>query len=195
MEPLTRCIASLTPAEMCQGFYVVASAAILAINVLPADLRSVLIEYGARQQESKVQKQKGLFPRLARLLEVPHSWFLHFYVLSVAWSVFWAWQYLTQGAVMEWLARAQVRDGHQTSVELSRVFVAWGLMTLQGVRRLYESLIVTKSGSSHMSSLHWIFGLLFYTDMSISVWIEGSGGLPGFYLVVFASTLLTFGIY
>lgn len=175
MEPLIKYATSLTPAQVCQGYYVFASAAILAVNVLPADLRSALMDYGARQQDNEDEKQKGILVWLFGLLQVPHSWFLHFYILSVACSVFWAWQYLTRGAVMEWLARAQVRDS-QPSVELSRVFVVWGLMTFQGVRRLYESLFVTKSGSSPMSSIHWLVGLVYYTDMSISVWIEGSGG-------------------
>lgn len=188
--PVIKYIASLTPAQVCQGVYILSSATILAINALPAELRTVLVEYGARHQDRKDgKKQKGTLQGLVGLLEVPHSWFLHFYVVSVAYSAFWAWQYLTHGTIMGWLAREQVRDG-QTSVELSRVFVAWGLMTLQGLRRLYESLFVTKSGSSPMSSLHWIAGVLFYAGMSISVWIEGSGGLFGSH-VVFMSTLLT----
>ncbi|KAL6869328.1 hypothetical protein ACO1O0_000653 [Amphichorda felina] len=125
--PLIKYIASLTPAQVCQGVYILSSATILAINVLPEELRTMLVEYGARHQNRKDgKKQKGTLQGLVGLLEVPHSWFLHFYVVSVACSAFWAWQYLTHGAIMGWLAREQVRDG-QASVELSRVFVVWGL--------------------------------------------------------------------
>jgi 3-oxo-5-alpha-steroid 4-dehydrogenase 3 len=162
-----------TPAEACQAFYIFASASILGINVLPADLRSALMDYGARLQDSS-KKTPGKLAWIPGLLRVPHSWFLHYYILSLACSAFWAWQYLTRGSVMEWLVKGQVRDGRE-SVELLQVFVAWGLMTLQGLRRLYESFFVTKPGPSPMSSIHWIVGLVYYLDMSISVWIEGSG--------------------
>ncbi len=166
--------ATLKPAQVCQGFYILASAAILALSILPAHLRSALMDYGARQEDSEKKKGRGFITSLIGLLEVPHSWFYHYYILSVALSAFWAWQYLTQGSFMRTLAEAQVHDG-EYGMEISRVYTAWGLMTMQGLRRIYESIYVTKPGSSPMLSLHWLMGLIFYADMSISVWIEGSG--------------------
>ncbi|KAF4121218.1 3-oxo-5-alpha-steroid 4-dehydrogenase 3 / polyprenol reductase [Geosmithia morbida] len=60
---------------------------------------------------------------------------------------------------------------------MAQVYLGWGLMALQGTRRLYESLVVTKAGSSPMSSIHWLVGLVFYADMGLSVWIQGSGAI------------------
>ena len=60
--------------------------------------------------------------------------------------------------------------------ELGRVFVAWVMLMLQGLRRLVECLVTTKSGSrSPMWIVHWGLGLAFYTVMGASIWIQGSG--------------------
>lgn len=172
-------IPEATPAEVCQAYYVLAIVAILTASLLPKDLRSTLIDYGARQTGDGDRKQGGLLEWVISCARVPHSWFLHFYVLSVASSAFWAWQYLTRGSVMEWLAREQLRLGGKTGMTIEQVYLAWALMATQGSRRLYESFFVTKPGSSPMASIHWLVGLAFYTDMGVSVWIEGSGEFGG----------------
>lgn len=163
--------ANLTPAQVCQAFYVLTCVVIVVTKQLPSDLRDALMNYGARHQD---KKQQSSLAGLIDCAQVPHSWFYHFYILSVGWSAFWAWQYVTRGAVMEWLAVAQARDG-KSSVDISQVFLAWALMAIQGSRRLYECFYVMKPGKSPMSSIHWIVALVYYTVMSISVWIEGSG--------------------
>lgn len=169
-------ILSLSPAKWCQAYYIFGSVVIISIQVLPAELRRALLDYGARQQNPTRKSGLGW---LLDCLQVPHSWFLHFYLLSVGLSVFWAWQYFTRGLVLAEIARAQVEgSGDGLSMDVSQVFVAWGLMAMQGGRRLYESLCITKAGKSPMSSIHWLVGMTFYATMSISVWIEGSGKLP-----------------
>ena len=165
------------PAEACQAFYMLASTVILGIDLLPRDLRSALMDYGARQKEPsqrEEEKGKNALAYFMSFTEVPHSWFLHFYVLSVACSAFWAMQFLTRGRIMETVAQAQLRGG-ETSMEIEQVYVAWTLMALQGTRRLYESMFVTRPGSSPMSSIHWALGLAYYATMGVSVWVEGSG--------------------
>lgn len=180
----------LSPAQWCQTLFILSATAILIIQALPRDVRSALMNYGARrphdaQGYSKKQDDpfSGEMPRggvLKRVAErvtsygqVPHRWFLHFYIASTALSVFWAWQYFSRGAVIRALAMRQDRDG-EGSMLLGDVFVAWLLMAVQGVRRLYESLYVSKPGSSPMWVVHWALGLIFYATMSISVWIHGS---------------------
>lgn len=180
MEALLQNVPSLSPAQWCQVFYALASAGIIGINVLPADMRKSLMDYGPRRPaEGEADERKTL--AVAKFVawvmnhaQVPHAWFLHFYFCSVGWSVFWAWQYLTRGSIMAAVVRAQ--SGSQgPSMEISQVFVAWLLMSLQGARRLYESLFVTKMGSSPMSFVHWALGIGYYTAMGLSVWVEGSG--------------------
>ncbi|KND95183.1 Polyprenol reductase [Tolypocladium ophioglossoides CBS 100239] len=175
-------ITAVPPALWCQGFFLGAAGGILALQVLPRDVRSTLMDYGARRpsdgSSSGGQKKTkaALLTSLASYGQVPHSWFWHFYVLSVSWSAFWAWQYVQRGAVMAALAEAQARStAASPSMELGRVFLAWTMLAVQGSRRLYECFFVTKPGHTPMLFVHWALALAFYTALNISVWIEGSG--------------------
>jgi 3-oxo-5-alpha-steroid 4-dehydrogenase 3 / polyprenol reductase len=165
---------SISPAQCLQAFYVLGTASILFIHALPADLRSALVEYGARQQTAA---NKSVIALVVKFAQVPHSWFLHFYILSVGLSLFWGWQYVTKGDILSSIVWAQVNGpgGDGPSMDISQVFVAWGLLAAQGARRLFENIFVMAPGKSHMSILHWVFGITFYTAMSMSMWIEGSG--------------------
>lgn len=147
------------------------------------------MDYGPRQQqatppdETKVKGEankdgtkKGSGNQLTWLihaLEVPHSWFLHFYILSFGLSIFWGYQYITRGSVMDFIVKSQVHNGGK-GVDLGRTCVAWVLLLCQGARRLYESLAVQKKGKSAMNSIHWAVALVYYGCMSVSIWIEGS---------------------
>lgn len=163
----------LSPAQYCQAFYVLCTATVLFIHALPNDLRNVLLEYGPRQQNPARQNKLAA---LIDSVQVPHSWFLHFYLASFGLSLFWAWQYHTQGEYLTRIAQAQVNtQSVGRSMDISQVFIAWGMMTAQGGRRLYESLFVTKAGKSPMSGVHWVVGLAYYAVMSVTIWIEGSG--------------------
>ncbi|KAF4991885.1 hypothetical protein FGRMN_7533 [Fusarium graminum] len=182
-------LSALTPAQLCQSFFALSATLVLVIQSLPQDVRSALMDYGARrpgeekqrkkQDDEKKQSLSGLRSFLKGLTEygqVPHSWFLHFYITSVFLSGFWAWQYLTKGSVLRKIATWQDRAGGQ-SMSLEQVFVAWLLMALQGSRRLYESLYVSKPGSSPMWFVHWALGVSFYIMMSVTIWIGGSSAI------------------
>jgi 3-oxo-5-alpha-steroid 4-dehydrogenase 3 len=182
-------VSTLTPAQWCQAFFALSTTVVLVIQALPQDVRSALMDYGARrpndgthgkkQEDKKKQSLSGLRSFLKNLTEygqVPHSWFLHFYIISVFLSGFWAWQYVTRGAVLRRIATWQDWNG-SPSTTLEQVFVAWLLMALQGSRRLCESLYVFKPGSSPMWFVHWALGVAFYITISFAVWIEGSGML------------------
>ena len=175
-------IRALSPAQWCQTFFLLSAGLVVTIQVLPHDVKRALIDYGARRptEDSDEDKAKGNSTALKRFADrvtsygqVPHNWFLHFYIVSTSLSAFWAWQYFQKGSVMRELAAWQDGSG-EPSMELGQVFVAWLMMALQGSRRLYESLYVSKPGSSPMWFVHWALGLVYYTSMSISVWIEGS---------------------
>jgi 3-oxo-5-alpha-steroid 4-dehydrogenase 3 len=96
--------------------------------------------------------------------------------VAVSWSAFWAAQYVSRGGAMRAVAARQAQ-ARGPSMELGQVYVGWALITVQGLRRLYESLFVTKAGSSPMFVLHWVLGLIYYTCNLMSVWVEGSGKL------------------
>jgi len=61
---------------------------------------------------------------------------------------------------------------------MDQVILTWVMMTLQGVRRLYESVVFAGSSLSTMWVAHWIMGLLFYATMSVAVWVEAIRVFP-----------------
>ncbi|KAF2686209.1 hypothetical protein K458DRAFT_209284 [Lentithecium fluviatile CBS 122367] len=149
----------LHPAVVLRAFYLAASALILVIQAVPTLRRRFLI-YGPRATPATAratpQHQSSNLDRLldyAASFQVPHNFFTHFYVVSVASALFWGWR------LDLWKARGQVR-------------LVWGLMLLQGVRRLVESYAYTSTSKSRMWFAHWILGLLFYLATNVAVWVE-----------------------
>lgn len=99
--------------------------------------------------------------------QVPHNYFTHFYLLSVACSLFWGcW-------LRVWSANRQLQT-------------VWALMLLQGVRRMLESNAYTSTSKSNMWFAHWLLGLIFYLTINIAIWIEDSNAS----LVPWAATAL-----
>lgn len=110
-------------------------------------------------------------------LQVPHTWFLHFYVVSVLSSTFWAYQILTGGAFFKLIAENErsASADPKASMSMDQLALVWSLMTLQAVRRLWESTVMAKPSASKMFLAHWLLGLTFYLGMGIAIWIEGAG--------------------
>ena len=110
-------------------------------------------------------------------MQVPHSFFTHFYVVSVASSLFWLYHILARTPLLVDMS-SQVRTADASrSMTIDQVLLTWSLMTIQGVRRLAESIIFSKPSSSKMSFVHWLLGISFYLAMGVAVWIEGAGQL------------------
>lgn len=121
--------------------------------------------------EGQSDRVLWILDRLAAY-RVPHNWFTHFYVLSVTSSLFWAYQILYHERFFAVIARlSDVSSASSMSVE--QVFLVWSLMLIQGIRRLYECLTLTRSSNSEMWFLHWLLGLAFYAAMGVAVWVEG----------------------
>ncbi|GKT43911.1 polyprenol reductase 1 [Colletotrichum spaethianum] len=183
---ITEALSALTPAQWCQVFFGVSSATVLAIQAIPKAAQHLLLDYGARSPASTDDQSKeaagpqgsNVFNDIVKAVtsvgQIPHSWFIHFYVASVAGSAFWAWQYLQGGSAITSIAAQQAASG-APSMSFEQTVLVWALMALQGGRRLYECLFVMKPGSSKMWFIHWLLGLGFYLCMSVSVWIDGSG--------------------
>ena len=172
----------IIPSVLCQFFFILSTATIIFIQALPKHVRRSLMDYGARRPaplKSSPSSDDGfeaLITGLTNYGQVPHSWFYHFYILSVASSLFWAWQFGTGGRAFKVLAEWEMAAvQHEQSFDAGRVYVAWAMMASQGLRRLYESLVITRPGSSPMWFVHWALGLAYYAFMGISVWIESSG--------------------
>ncbi|RMX72019.1 hypothetical protein D0869_15042 [Hortaea werneckii] len=125
----------------------------------------------------------SLLDRLAEW-KVPHSWFTSFYAVSIFWSLFWAVQFACKGWVLRVLVDWQLHHhAHQDewqsrmvySMTLRQVFLAWGMVFVQGCRRFWECLALPQSPSkSQMWIGHWVLGIGFYTGLSVAVWVEGA---------------------
>lgn len=191
-------VIEMSPKQLCQSFFFIAASIVLFINSIPP-FRLRFISYGSRTSEPAADnakrskapsvkegedalESKSATNPLSKLLDyaaslqVPHSWFTHFYVLSVLSSIFWAFQIYSRGRFVEILASQQVAHdgGKQTILTVNQMFLAWLFMAIQGTRRLYESIAFGKPSKSKMWFVHWILGLIYYTTMGISIWIEGS---------------------
>ena len=62
-------------------------------------------------------------------------------------------------------------------MSLEQVALAWSLLTIQGCRRLYETITLSKQTGSTMPLSHYLLAIAYYTATGIGVWIEGSGQL------------------
>jgi 3-oxo-5-alpha-steroid 4-dehydrogenase 3 len=170
-------------ALLCQIFFSLGTTIDVGGPMIPP-FRKYIMNYGPRSTDStsipsKFASHQG---KIASLLEyvgsfqVPHTWFTHYYVISVASSVFWAFQIYVHGTAFELLA--SFSTPRPATMTADQVFLAWLLMAIQGTRRLYESITFTKPSQSKMWAGMWIIGMAFYVFMGISVWIEGIGWFP-----------------
>ncbi|KAK3322370.1 hypothetical protein B0H66DRAFT_200977 [Apodospora peruviana] len=192
----------VTPARWCQAFYLVAVGCVMAVAAAPLEARTLLVDYGARKSNksnsttssttngddkstpNNRNSGSSINSRLLSVIEaltsygqVPHAWFSVFYAVSVACSLFWLTQYLSNGAVLRTIASRQA-SASTASATLEQVAVAWTMMFLQGTRRAYEHAAIMKQQSkSTMWVVHWLLGLFFYLITSVSIGIEGSGAI------------------
>ncbi|KAI8952775.1 hypothetical protein F4801DRAFT_588655 [Xylaria longipes] len=187
-------VMDLSPAQVCQLFYVLSAAAVLAVAAVPDTAqRRLLTLYGARSSRNtsasaspEARKDSGrelddrnagplfrLISCLTSVGQIPHSSFIHFYILSVSCTIFWAIQFIISGTVLEFIVKNQLAKC-TSSMTMSQVVLVWFLMGLQGARRLYEYLAVLRPSSSSMWIIHWLLGNGFYLCTSVSIWVEGS---------------------
>ncbi len=108
---------------------------------------------------------------------MPHGYFQHFYIFSVLSSIFWAVQLLTKGAAFQAIVGHATNPNISKSMTVDQVAVTWCLMTIQGVRRLFESWMLGKSPASKMWLTHWVLGIVFYLSVGVAIWIEGTPAL------------------
>jgi len=110
-------------------------------------------------------------------LQVPHTWFTHFYMVSVASSTFWAYQFASDGAIFH-LASRYTSSG-LGGMTTNQIIIAWALMAFQGLRRLYESLKLLKPSTAQMPIASYLLGVGFYLAVGVAIWAEGLRKLRG----------------
>jgi 3-oxo-5-alpha-steroid 4-dehydrogenase 3 / polyprenol reductase len=179
---------AISPAQWCQVFYALTTAGVLVTAAVPREARSLLADYGARKAPGQQKGQKKTKSEekdqdwLVKLVaavtswgQVPHSWFSAFYGLSVGCSIFWLVQFLGNGSILRAIASWQA-DAPEPSATKAQVAAVWGMMLLQGARRVYEHAVIMKPSKSTMWFVHWFLGLGFYLVLSVATWVEGSSG-------------------
>lgn len=161
--------------------YLLSAFIILVAYAIPA-LRIRFLVYGPRDAPAsnyrRPHKEKGVLEKTldyCASMKLPHSWFKHFYMLSVMSSMVWLQQLYTRGPILQ-----KVLSGtstHKPSMSFNQLALCWTLLTIQGSRRLYESMILVKPTLSQMWVGHYLLGLLYYTAMGLAIWIEGGPAL------------------
>ncbi|SPQ22438.1 752e701f-a606-4a2d-9fb0-d6a095d8af4b [Thermothielavioides terrestris] len=161
-----------TPAQWCQGFFLLAAGGVAAVAALPQAVSKYTLPLRAPDRGWLL----SLIGTVTSWTQVPHSWFSAFYVVSLACSVFWLVQYLGSGAVLRSIASRQASAG-EPSCTLGQAALGWLMLFLQGTRRAYEHAAVIRPSKSTMWIVHWLLGLSFYLAMSVSIWVEAAGAL------------------
>ena len=115
-----------------------------------------------------------LFEYLAAI-QVPHTWFQHFYIISVSSSTFWGIQILAKGSALVTLCQSVGTNTQAKGMTTDQVVLSWSLVTAQGVRRLLETSLLARSSESKMWFAHWLLGIVFYLALGVTCWIEGAG--------------------
>ncbi|TLD36526.1 protein DFG10 [Venturia nashicola] len=184
----------MDPVFFIRTLFVTGTATLILIFAIPA-FRKRFFSYGARgtntaqkhdhdhdhpnqrstsvHQENAARTIEWFLDHLATY-NVPHAWFLHFYVFSVALSLFWAYQITTQGYLFATLTYwTHDKNSHMTS---EQTLIIWWCLLIQGCRRLAECLR-GPSSTSRMWIGHWFVGIGFYVLVNIAIWLEGCKSL------------------
>ena len=150
-----------------RAFYLLSAFAILTVRLLPA-LGDRFLAYGARTRPRRDGNRRnnqtvGIdFLDYLTTFNVPHSWFIHFYVLSLACSLaslcahYYSY-YDQRGIPAQYWAVAAL-SAH--------------LMFLQSLRRFLECIFVTQAGSARMWVGHYAIGIAFYAFTNVAIWVE-----------------------
>jgi len=146
-----------------RAFYILSSLIILCVRLIPP-FRDRFLAYGARDPgvthgENRATTQSSLALQVLNYVaiwKVPHSWFVHFYIVSVLSSI----------------ACFSISHSGSQSNFLDLATFSSILMLVQGTRRLLECLFVTKPSSSRMWIGHYAIGLAFYIVTNIAIRIE-----------------------
>ncbi|KAK3375155.1 hypothetical protein B0H63DRAFT_526431 [Podospora didyma] len=196
-------LSTVTPAQWCRTFFLLAAGGVGLVAAAPRETRTLLMDYGARKSDDKHEQQQHHVgepspqgeKKLARLRrrggggsgtlvslvasvtsrgQVPHAWFVAFYVMSLGCSLFWLAQFLADGALLRRIASRQAADVSVSFAAFEQVAAGWVMMFLQATRRIFEHATIIKPSKSTMWFVHWLLGLCFYLCIGISTWVEGS---------------------
>jgi 3-oxo-5-alpha-steroid 4-dehydrogenase 3 len=135
-------------------YFLSTSLAVLTVHFLPP-LHKAFIPYGKTRHHTT--SPQSMLDRISGLT-VPKAWFWHYYFLSVLLSIFWGLISVHGLNGWTWLR-----------IDSARECLVWGMLLVQGVRRLYESLFILRASKARMWIGHYLVGCAFYTAMNLAV--------------------------
>lgn len=160
-------------AIVCDAYFLLSAAAAVGGTLIPPLQKSIL-DYGRNLSQRQNKPHSSFTNRILSLIcyQVPHSWFMHYYITSVISSIFWGIQIATRGTIIKSMAHYSAKN---PSMSGNQIVISWLLLAIQGCRRLYECNVINKPSQSRMWIGLWLIGIVYYICNGISVWIEGSG--------------------
>ncbi|XP_037032314.1 polyprenol reductase [Bradysia coprophila] len=130
---------------------------------------------------------KGVPNKIAQLTEIPKSYFKHFYVFALIWSILITylvtWTYVGGYAIPEFVVTGlDVICGRnrQVKTNAASTFIAIVLLMLQCVRRFYETHFVQVfSSTSKINLSHYIVGYFHYFGALLAIISQAQGFVRG----------------
>ena len=147
-----------------RSYFLLISAIVIIVHAVPI-LHTAFIPYG-KTRRGPLKCKSSVIELLANVT-VPKAWFWHYYIISVTLSILSGWQLLECSYVGQYCSIKLLETGDPTTV------VAWGMMLVQGSRRLYECLRVQKASNARMWIGHYLVGCTFYIMMCATIFAEG----------------------
>ena len=138
--------------------FIMMSLSVIVVRTVPI-LRRIFIPYG--KTRSAIRQSPYLLHWLSDVT-VPKSWFWHYYLLST----------ILSGCSTVVLVLCITQSNYCVSSWLptdAKTLILLEMMTIQGSRRLYESLFVFKGSYAKMWIGHYLVGCAFYVLMNIAV--------------------------
>ncbi|CAO3592471.1 unnamed protein product [Absidia cylindrospora] len=153
-----------------------------------SELRASVLAYG--KLNTTADQPTSNWAGYLRLWTVPKSWFAHFYVVGLLFSMY-CWLELSLAMTFKEKGQApllgplllslQKWDSSRGSQSVNWSVCLYGLflLTLHLARRLYESWFIEKpSPLARMHLSHYLVGFGFYGAMVFGTWLEGVAVLP-----------------
>ena len=132
------------------------------------------MDRGTKDGTTLESRNKNILDRIVTY-QVPHSYFTHFYIVSIVSLVFWGFQIVTTGSAIRAIYDHKLPGRYSGSMSMEQVNLLWTLMLIHSSRRLYECIYVAKPSSSTMPLSHYLVGILYYLGAGMSIWIEAIG--------------------
>lgn len=184
---------NLTLEDYLRCFYLLAAASILLASSI-APLSTRFFCYGktaqpptnlsaAKKQTKPTSNNSNLTNLLDYLttLTVPHSYFSHFYLVSLVSLLFWAAQFLLNGCLLRYLLSLGTRTPTiiEDGISPTQLLLTWLCLLAQSLRRYHEQLIISKSPSTSTMLLpHYLLGHAFYLTTTLSLFASYRNLLP-----------------